>query len=64
MDVIVCILAIFVALVVLVPIVFEQRNICRAIDNAQERITKLEWDTNCEIDRLEKEIAELKKFLE
>ncbi|MBQ9370754.1 MAG: hypothetical protein IJU03_01010 [Thermoguttaceae bacterium] len=64
MDVIVCILAIFVALVAFVPIVREQRNICQAIVNAQERITKLEWDMNCEIDRLEKEIAELKKFLE
>ena len=64
MDAIVCILAIFVALVAFVHIVRVQRNICQAIVNAQERITKLEWDTKCEIDRLEKEIAELKKFLE
>lgn len=57
-------IAAVVALVAFVLIVREQRNICQAIVNAQERITKLEWDTNCEIARLDKEIAELEKFLE
>ena len=57
-------IAAVVALVAIVLIVREQRNICRAIDNAQERITKLEWDMTCEIARLDKEIAELEKFLE